>query len=76
MDLFSDIEEPRLPFAIAESISYSCAWDTTLQAFILNIPNGKLIYSERFLDRKVSDRSVEYFQENDTLDWADRKSVV
>ena len=37
------------------------------------VPNGEMLYSERFIDQKVSDRSVEYFQENDTLDWKSAK---
>lgn len=69
MDLFSDFKEPRLPFTISEGIEYSCRWDESIQAFILKIPNGELIFAERFLNTKISDRSVEYFQENDTFDW-------
>lgn len=70
MDLFSDLEEPRLPFTMPAGIEYSFRWDDNIQAFILRIPNGELIFAERFFDTKISDRSVEYFQENDTFDWA------
>ena len=70
MDLFSDLEEPKLPFSIPKGIEYSCRWDEHLQAFILKIPNGELIYSERFFNTKISDRSLEYFQDNDRFDWS------
>lgn len=69
MDLFSDCDEPSLPFTIPEGIEYSCRWNQALQAFILKIPNGELLYSESFFNTQISDRSLEYFQENSTLDW-------
>ena len=69
MDLFSDLEEPRLPFTVPEGIEYSCQWHGGIQAFILKVPNGELIFSECFFNKKISDRSVEYFQENDTFNW-------
>lgn len=69
MDLFSDIEEPQLPFLIPDGSGYSYHWDPVLHAFIVKIPNGELIFSECFFNKKISDRSVEYFQENDTYDW-------
>ena len=70
MDLFSNFQEPVLPFTIPKSIEYSCRWDKAIQAFILKVPNGELIFSECFFNSKISDRSLEYFQENDTFEWA------
>ncbi len=40
-----------------------------MQAFVIQVPDGELIFAERFFNTKISDRSVEYFQENDTYDW-------
>ena len=59
-----------MPFTMPIGIEYSCHWNDNTHAFILRIPNGELIFAERFFDTKISDRSVEYFQENDILDWA------
>ena len=70
MNLFADHQEPQLPFAIPEGIEHMCRWSERIQAFILTIPDGELIFSECFFNTKISDRSVEYFQENDTFDWA------
>lgn len=68
MDLFSDLKEPRPPFTISDGIEYSCRWDESAQAFILQVPQGELVFFEGFFNTKISDRSVEYFQENDTFD--------
>src|ERR1700694_2178064 len=48
---------------------YSALWNKDLGGYQILVPNGELIYVEHFFDKKVSDRSVEYFQENDTIDW-------
>lgn len=40
-----------------------------MQAFVIQVPDGELIFAERFFNTKISDRSVEYFQENDTYNW-------
>lgn len=69
MNLFSEIEEPTLSFTIPDDIHSSCQWDDQLKVFILTIPNGELMFSECFFNKKISDRSIEYFQENDSLDW-------
>lgn len=69
MDLFSEIEEPALPFPIPNETGFSCRWDDQLKVFFLAIPNGEILFAESFFNKKVSDRSVEYFQENNILDW-------
>jgi alkylated DNA repair dioxygenase AlkB len=69
MDLFDKSNEPYLPFKIPEGNGYFCSWSENLQGFIINIPNGELFYSENFFNKKISDRSVEYFLENDTNNW-------
>lgn len=69
MQLFSPQQAPLPPFTITGGIAHSWRWDAAHQAFILCVPHGELIYFERFFNTKVSDRYVEYFQENDTLPW-------
>lgn len=69
MDLSLEIEEPTLPFSLPNDVDFSCKWDDKLKVFFLTVPNGELIFSESFFTKKISDRSVEYFQENDSLDW-------
>lgn len=70
MDLFFDPDEPQLPFVIPVDSEYNYRWDPAMQAFIIKIPKGELIFAQSFLSAKVSARSVEYFQENDTYDWS------
>lgn len=69
MDLFADPDEPQLPFVIPAEPEYSYRWDSVMQAFIIKIPKGELIFAQTFLSAKVSDRSVAYFQENEQYDW-------
>lgn len=70
MDLFNDTKaEKKLPFDLPSKSSYSYEWDEANQGFIIHIPNGELFYAEYFFDKKISDRSVEYFLENYTNDW-------
>ncbi len=69
MDLFSDNTKKHLPFEIPNDEGYSFHWDDDKNGFIIKIPNGELFYSEFFFNKKISDRSVEYFLENDTNDW-------
>jgi alkylated DNA repair dioxygenase AlkB len=70
MDLF-DISEnkKKLPFTFPEKEGYSYRFDETINGFFITIPNGELFYCENFFDKKISDRSVEYFLENDTNNW-------
>jgi alkylated DNA repair dioxygenase AlkB len=75
MDLFSDSNTLALPFDFPVKEGYSWHWDADMKVFVINIPNGQLLYSEHFFDKKISDRSVEYFLENEsgydikTTDW-------
>ena len=69
MDLFSEIQEKNFPDTIPENIDASYYWDNEQGLFRITIPNGELIFSDSFFNKIISDRSIEYFQENDTLDW-------
>lgn len=70
MNLFSDnTSERKIPFYFPEKEGYNAVWDERLNGFILTIPNGELFYAQDFFDKKVSDRFVEYFLENNTNNW-------
>ncbi len=66
MSLFDDNE---LPFILPEKKGYSHEFNEELNGFNIKIPNGELFYSEQFFNKKISDRSIEYFLENDTNDY-------
>lgn len=69
MDLFDNCQEKILPFHIPKESGYSFSWDEDLKGFNIKIPNGELFYAENFFNKKISDRSIEYFLENHTNDW-------
>jgi len=72
MDLF-DNRRTDCPFDIPCEEGYAVEYLSGINGFRIAVPNGELLYSEHFFDQKVSDRSVEYFQENDKLDWRTTK---
>jgi alkylated DNA repair dioxygenase AlkB len=61
--------DKKLPFDFPAKDGYSFKWDEINKGFSIQIPNGELFYAEHFFDKKISDRSVEFFLENDTNDW-------
>jgi alkylated DNA repair dioxygenase AlkB len=67
VDLFSEQEDLLPPFSIPKEDGYSIQWNDGKKGFDIKIPNGELFYSECFFNKKISDRSVEYFLENDTI---------
>jgi alkylated DNA repair dioxygenase AlkB len=70
MDLFENNMKPKLDAKIPEKEGYSYTYDKFLNLFFIKIPNGELIYSENYFDKKISDRSMEYFLENKNgLNW-------
>lgn len=72
MDLFErDSLSP--PFEIPKTEGYSLTWREEVRGWWIQIPHGEVLYVEQFFDKKISDRTVEYFQENDTLDWRTTK---
>jgi len=68
-DLFSDLNERELPFQLPSEEGYSYIWNDVLEGFEIIIPNGEIFYSEHFFEQKISDRSLEYFLENESNDW-------
>jgi len=71
MDLFGS--PPKPPFDVPADEGYAVEKLDGHDGFRIRVPHGELIYVERFFDQKVSDRIVEYFQENDTVDWKNAK---
>ena len=69
MDLFDDFREVSLlPFILPKQNGYSVLWNVDLNGFEIKLPNGELFYSPNFFNKKISDRCVEYFLENDRYD--------
>lgn len=58
-----------LPFEIPHGIGYQVAWNEELRGYDILVPNGQLFYAEHFFDKRISDRTLEYLQENDAFDW-------
>lgn len=72
MDLFNS-NQASFPFEIPCEDGYSADWSEKIGGYKILVPNGELVYVERFFEKKISDRSVEYFQENDSVDWRKTK---
>lgn len=65
MDLFKS----DLPFDIPSADGYEIHSLSELDGYRIIVPDGELIYIRNFFPKKISDRTVEYFQENDKVDW-------
>jgi len=61
------------PFEVPRRSGYNVAWNAEKNGYDVLVPNGELFYSEHFFSSKVSDRTLEYLQENDTNDWRSAK---
>ncbi len=57
------------PFEVPRRSGYAVAWNADTKGYDILVPNGELFYSEHFFSSKVSDRTLEYLQENDTNEW-------
>ncbi len=69
-----DTQENLLPIDLPKTGEYSIHQNKKLNGFNIKIPHGELFYSEHFFNQKISDRSVEYFLENEsnngkTINW-------
>ena len=72
MDLFSD-SYVDLPFDASKGGGHAVEKLPDIDGYRIIVPSGELVYIERFFDKKISDRSLEYFQENDSTDWRQTK---
>ncbi|HTO16923.1 MAG TPA: alpha-ketoglutarate-dependent dioxygenase AlkB [Edaphocola sp.] len=68
MDLFNS-KNTKAPFQLPNEEGYSCEFNAEQNVYHIKIPNGEIIYAEHFFDKKISDRSLAYFLENDSFDW-------
>ena len=70
MDLFNTKTTPQLPINLPTKEGYSYRYDAVAKVFRITVPNGEIIYAADFFDKKISDRSMDYFFENKNgLDW-------
>jgi hypothetical protein len=63
MDLFSN-DYNILPFALPKSEGYDYKWNSSINMFEINIPNGKVFYNLNFFDKTISDFYFKYLLEN------------
>jgi len=67
-----DLFEPTkvdLPFGVSPNIAYKANWNERWNGYDVSLPNGQLFYAEHFFNQRISDRTVEYLQENSSFDW-------
>lgn len=77
MDLFESViaDKPVLPFSLPAGFNIEPIWNSELKGFHITLPHGEIFFAPNFFSKKISDRTVEYFLENDcyeihTQDWA------
>jgi alkylated DNA repair dioxygenase AlkB len=56
-------------FQMPTGSGYNVTWNEEWKGYNIRVPNGELLYVEFFFDEKTSNRTIEYFQENDTFEW-------
>jgi alkylated DNA repair dioxygenase AlkB len=71
MDLFDHLDKPPLPFCLPGQDGYKSGWSDEISGYHITVPNGQLFYSESFFSKTVSDRCLEYFQDNFNFNWRD-----
>jgi len=70
MDLFNQINIPDFIQEIKRREDCSYYFDELKGIYRIKIPNGEIFYAEHFFSQKISDRSLDYFLENENaLDW-------
>lgn len=74
MDLFSDTDSVPSGVDFAEGVPKRIQFRSDLNGFDISLLNGELFFAANFLNNKISDRSLEYFLENDRfakgeVDW-------
>jgi alkylated DNA repair dioxygenase AlkB len=68
-DLFDRTDAAQLPFLLPQEAGYQAQPNPAWSGFNITLPHGEVFYAEQFFERHVSDRTLEYLQENDTADW-------
>jgi alkylated DNA repair dioxygenase AlkB len=67
-DLFAQ-RDLSVPFEMPVGLGYGATWNEEWRGYDIVVPNGEMFYAEHFFDQKISDRTVDYFQENNRVDW-------
>lgn len=67
-DLLSSLSR-EMPFALPKAEGYNARWNEKWMGYDIEVPNGRMFYAESFFNAKWSDRTVEYLQEADNVDW-------
>lgn len=67
-DLFASAV-PTAPFDVPAGEGYGVARNEAWNGFDVAVPGGAFFYADGFFNRAWSDRTLEYLQENDTVDW-------
>jgi alkylated DNA repair dioxygenase AlkB len=71
-DLFEDGRIDK-PFVLPSNDGYGSTWNSRWNGFDIFVPGGEIFYSEKFFERSISDRTYEYLQESDQIDWRSTK---
>ena len=66
MDLFSEFEEPILPFLLPSHAGCNVKWNPDLKGFDIKVPHGELFYAPSFFALKESDSFFAYLLQNDS----------
>lgn len=66
MSLFDNIPQARLAVKLPNHKDYNYIYDQALKRFLINVPDGELIYCENYFSKEVSDRLMSYFIENES----------
>lgn len=68
MDIFQELtSSPSIE--LPSGSGYSLEWVEDFRGHRISVPNGELLYSRQFFGKRLSDRTAEYLQENDSFDW-------
>jgi alkylated DNA repair dioxygenase AlkB len=68
-DLFSVARAPSSCIEVAEGGEVVFQDAPEIRGIRIILDGGELLFSDNFFSRKLSDRMVEYMQENDKVDW-------
>lgn len=58
-----------LPFTFNTGASCQVVWHEERKGFEITVPDGHLFYAEHFFNQRISDRTLEYLQENRSMEW-------
>ena len=68
-DLFAKVDVKLPPFPVPQAFGFQVESNEKWNGFDIKVPHGEIFYAESFFPRRISDRTSEYLQENDAVDW-------